>query len=84
VCDIKYSGYVARQEVEIERQQRLAAKRIPASFDYGRITHLRAEAREKFNRIRPADVAQASRVSGITPADIAQVMVHLEGRSANR
>ena len=84
VCDIKYSGYVARQEVEIERQQRLAAKRIPASFDYARITHLRAEAREKFIRIRPADLAQASRVSGITPADIAQVMVHLEGRSASR
>jgi tRNA uridine 5-carboxymethylaminomethyl modification enzyme len=82
--DIKYSGYVARQEAEIERQQRLAAKRIPPSFDYGRIVHLRAEAREKFNRIRPADLAQASRVSGITPADIAQVMVHLEGRGSSR
>jgi tRNA uridine 5-carboxymethylaminomethyl modification enzyme len=84
IFDTKYSGYVARQEVEVERQRRLAAKRIPSSFDYSRITHLRAEAREKLGRIRPTDLAQASRVSGITPADIALVMVHLEGRSASR
>ncbi|HEX6962525.1 MAG TPA: tRNA uridine-5-carboxymethylaminomethyl(34) synthesis enzyme MnmG [Lacipirellula sp.] len=81
IYDTKYAGYVARQEVEVERQRRLAAKRIPASFDYSRITHLRAEAREKLGRIRPADLSQASRVSGITPADIALVMVHLEGRA---
>ena len=46
--------------------------------------HLRAEAREKLGRIRPVDLAQASRVSGITPADIALVMVHLEGKGAVR
>jgi tRNA uridine 5-carboxymethylaminomethyl modification enzyme len=84
IFDTKYSGYVARQGVEVERQRRLAAKRIPSSFDYDRIIHLRAEAREKLGRIRPADLAQASRLSGITPADIALVMVHLEGRSASR
>jgi tRNA uridine 5-carboxymethylaminomethyl modification enzyme len=84
IFDTKYSGYVARQEVEVDRQRRLAAKRIPTSFDYSRIIHLRAEAREKLGRIRPVDLAQASRVSGITPADIALVMVHLEGRSASR
>jgi tRNA uridine 5-carboxymethylaminomethyl modification enzyme len=80
LCDIKYSGYIARQEVEVERQRRLAAKRIPASFDYARILLLRAEAREKLTRVRPVDLSQASRVSGITPADIALVMVHLEGK----
>ncbi len=84
ICDIKYSGYIARQEVEVERQHRLAAKRIPSSFDYGRILHLRAEAREKLSRVRPVDLSQASRVSGITPADIALVMVHLEGKGASR
>jgi tRNA uridine 5-carboxymethylaminomethyl modification enzyme len=84
ICDIKYSGYIARQEVEVERQHRLAAKRIPSSFDYGRILHLRAEAREKLTRVRPVDLSQASRVSGITPADIALVMVHLEGKGASR
>jgi tRNA uridine 5-carboxymethylaminomethyl modification enzyme len=84
VSNLKYAGYIARQEVDVERQHRLAAKRIPASFDYARITHLRAEAREKLTRIRPIDLSQASRVSGITPADIALVMVHLEGKGGAR
>jgi tRNA uridine 5-carboxymethylaminomethyl modification enzyme len=84
IFDIKYAGYVARQEVEVERHRRLAAKRIPVSLDYERITQLRAEAREKLGRIRPVDLSQASRVSGITPADIALVMLHLEGRGNHR
>jgi tRNA uridine 5-carboxymethylaminomethyl modification enzyme len=82
--DVKYAGYVTRQQAEVERQLRLAAKRIPTNLDYGRIVHLRAEAREKLARIRPADLSQAGRVSGITPADIALVMVHLEGNTRNR
>ena len=77
---MKYAGYIARQQVDVERQRRLAAKRIPATFDYGRIVHLRAEAREKLGRVRPVDLSQASRVSGITPADIALLMVHLDGK----
>jgi tRNA uridine 5-carboxymethylaminomethyl modification enzyme len=80
--DIKYSGYVQRQEIDIKRQQRLAAKRIPESFDYGRVRHLRAEAKEKLTRIRPLSLAQAGRISGITPADLAVLTVHLEGRQA--
>ncbi len=75
--DVKYSGYVARQEVEVARQQRLAAKRIPDSFDFGQIRQMRMEAREKLSRIRPQSLAQASRISGITPADVALLMVHL-------
>jgi tRNA uridine 5-carboxymethylaminomethyl modification enzyme len=77
--DAKYAGYVARQQVGIQRQQRLAARRIPADFDFQAVEHLRAEAREKFSRIRPADLAQAGRISGITPADLAVLMVRLEG-----
>jgi tRNA uridine 5-carboxymethylaminomethyl modification enzyme len=77
LCDIKYAGYVARQHTEIDRQRRLAAKRIPDSFDYARMKQLRAEAREKLSRVRPVDLAQASRISGITPADIALLMAHL-------
>ncbi len=76
--DTKYAGYVARQQTEIDRQRRLADKRIPASFDYDRITQMRHEAREKLSRLRPVDLAQASRVSGVTPADIALLMAHLE------
>jgi tRNA uridine 5-carboxymethylaminomethyl modification enzyme len=82
VCDIKYAGYIARQQADVQRQRRLAAKRIPRGFDYGRIAHLRAEAREKLGRVQPVDLSQASRVSGITPADIALVMVHLDGKGA--
>ncbi|MBX3424632.1 MAG: tRNA uridine-5-carboxymethylaminomethyl(34) synthesis enzyme MnmG [Pirellulales bacterium] len=81
VWDAKYAGYIVRQEVDVERQRRLAFKRIPASFDYRRLAQLRAEAREKFERVRPVDLAQASRISGITPADIALVMVHLDAKS---
>jgi tRNA uridine 5-carboxymethylaminomethyl modification enzyme len=82
--DLKYAGYVARQTVEVDRQQRLAEKRIPQGFDYARLTQLRAEAREKFQRIQPVNLAQASRISGITPADIALLMVHFGGKSRNR
>ena len=80
VYDTKYAGYISRQQVEVDRQQRLAKKRIPASFDFNRLTNLRTEAREKFNKIRPVSLAQAARISGITPADVALLMFHLEGR----
>jgi tRNA uridine 5-carboxymethylaminomethyl modification enzyme len=78
VChDVKYAGYVARQDVEIARHERLSQKRIPDSFDFAAITHLRAEAREKLTRVRPISLAQASRISGITPADVALLVLHL-------
>jgi tRNA uridine 5-carboxymethylaminomethyl modification enzyme len=81
VChDVKYAGYIARQEVEISRQQRLSEKRIPPAFDFSSIVHLRAEAREKLTRIRPTSLAQAGRISGITPADLALLMVYLAGK----
>jgi tRNA uridine 5-carboxymethylaminomethyl modification enzyme len=78
--DTKYAGYLARQDADIARVQRLQAKRIPESFDYALISHLRTEAREKLTQIRPVTLAQASRISGITPADVALLLVHLDGR----
>lgn len=78
--DIKYAGYVARQEVQVARQQRLADKAIPAALDYAKIGQLRTEAREKLARVRPITLAQASRISGITPADVALLLAHIEGR----
>jgi tRNA uridine 5-carboxymethylaminomethyl modification enzyme len=78
--DVKYSGYVERQQTEVARQQRLGDKRIPVGFDFTAIAHLRAEAREKLSRVQPVDLAQASRISGITPADVALIMIHLGGR----
>jgi len=78
--DAGYAGYIARQQTDIARQRRLARRRIPAGLDFHRIDHLRAEAREKLTRIRPIDLAQASRISGITPADVAVLIVHLGER----
>ena len=76
--DIKYEGYINRQQVEVNKQKRMAEKRIPASFDYAGIHSLRNEAKEKFAKVRPLNLDQAKRISGITPADIALVMAHLK------
>ncbi len=78
VYDIKYAGYVSRQQMEVDKQLRHAEKRIPAAFDYHRIGSLRTEAKEKLTKIRPLSLDQARRISGITPADIALVLAHLE------
>ncbi len=80
VYDIKYAGYVMRQQEQVARQKRLADKRIPEDFDYSAISHLRTEARQKLIRIQPVNLAQASRISGVTPADLALVLAHLEGK----
>ena len=66
---------------QVERQQRLARKRIPAQLDYDRLPHLRIEARQKLAHIRPVSLDQASRISGITPADIALLLTYLESGS---
>ena len=78
--DTKYAGYIARQKIEIDRQKRLAEKRIPDGFDFAGIRHLRTEAKEKLSKVRPRSLAQAGRISGITPADLALLMVHLDGK----
>lgn len=78
VHDTKYAGYVSRQENQVERQRRLATKRIPSHLDYNAISHLRMEAKEKLSRFRPESFEQAGRISGITPADMAVLMVYLD------
>jgi tRNA uridine 5-carboxymethylaminomethyl modification enzyme len=80
VYDVKYAGYVNRQQAAIDKHKRLKDKRIPDHFNYDGLTHLRREAREKLTRFRPTNLDQAQRISGITPADIAMVMLHLEGK----
>ena len=80
VYDIKYAGYVMRQQEQVARQKRLAGRRIPENFDYSAISHLRIEARQKLARIQPVNLAQASRISGVTPADLALLLAHLEGK----
>ncbi len=79
---VKYSGYVKRQQIEVDRMRTLESKGIPSAFNYDRILGLGFEARQKLNSIRPATIAQAGRISGISPADIGLLLVHL-GRSSN-
>lgn len=78
VLETKYAGYVNRQAAQVERFQRMENRVIPSTFDYASVVQLRAEAREKLARIRPANIGQASRVSGITPADLAVLLIYLE------
>jgi tRNA uridine 5-carboxymethylaminomethyl modification enzyme len=79
--DVKYSGYVTRQQTMIDRRRRLAEKKIPDQFDYEGMSHLRREAKEKLTKFRPTNIDQAQRISGITRADIDQVMLKLESGS---
>lgn len=76
--ETKYAGYIRRQASTVEKQSNLEKVRIPKTFDYLAVSHLRAEAREKLNKIQPANLGQASRISGITPADIAILMLHVK------
>ena len=75
---IKYAGYIARQENEIAKFKNLEDKRIPPAFDYTSVPSLRNEARQKFIKIRPATLGQASRISGVSPADLSILMVWLQ------
>jgi tRNA uridine 5-carboxymethylaminomethyl modification enzyme len=76
--EAKYDGYIGRQIEQIERFRRLEDKHIPPDLDYRSIPQLRAEAREKFERIRPLSLGQAGRISGISPSDIATLLIHLK------
>ncbi len=78
--DLKYAGYITREEADVARGRRLAARRIPEDLDFTSLIHLRAEACQRLSEVRPTDLAQAGRISGITPADLAVLMVHLDGR----
>ncbi len=74
---VKYEGYIKRQLAQIKEMRRLEKKLIPEDTDYNAIVGLRLEAIEKLNRVRPNNVGQASRISGVTPADISVILIHL-------
>jgi len=76
--EIKYAGYISRQEAEVGKIKALEEKRIPESFDYTDVPSLRNEARQKLAKIRPATLGQASRISGVSPSDIGILMVWLK------
>lgn len=81
--EIKYSGYIQRQESQIREMRRLEEKELPESIDYSTIEGLRLEAREKLQKIRPANIGQAGRISGVSPADISVLLIYLEKESAH-
>ena len=74
---LKYAGYIEKEEAKIERLKRMEAKRIPADIDYQAIEGLATEGRQKLEQIRPTTLAQASRISGVNPADLAILSVYL-------
>ncbi len=75
--EIKYEGYITRQQAQINEMLRLENKLIPVDIDYDKITGLRLEAAEKLNKIRPANIGQASRISGVSPADVTVLLIYL-------
>ena len=81
VIDIKYEGYLRRGLEQIEKAKALEDKKLPADIDYAKIDGLRLEARQKLNKIRPENLGQAGRISGVNPADIAVLMVYLSLRN---
>ena len=76
--DIKYEGYIKRQEAQIAEMRRLEVKKLPQDINYADLGGLRLEAVEKLSKIRPENVGQASRISGVSPADISVLLIHLE------
>lgn len=79
--EIKYAGYIDRQQAEVEKLKSLEHKQIPFSFDYADVPSLRLEARQKLSQIRPRTIGQASRISGVSPADLSILMVWLKRQS---
>ena len=77
---IKYEGYIARQQRQVDEMRRLEGKLLPVDIDYNDLSGLRLEARQKLNEIRPLNLGQASRISGVSPADVAALMIYLERR----
>ena len=76
--ELKYEGYIKRQNSAIEEALRLEDKLIPEDIEYGEITGLRLEAVEKLTKLKPRSIGQASRISGVSPADISVLLIWFE------
>lgn len=75
---VKYQGYIDRQLRQVAEQRKMESRPLPPDLDYLSMQGLRTEARQKLDKIRPLNLGQASRISGVSPADIAALMIHLE------
>ena len=74
----KYEGYINKSLQQVEKVKRMEAKKIPEDLDYSKVESLASEAREKLAEVKPLNIAQASRISGVNPADISILLVYLE------
>ena len=74
---VKYDGYIKRQLQQVDTAEKLEKYKIPANIDYSKITHISTETKERLEKIRPTNLAQASRIGGVKPADISVLMVLL-------
>ena len=81
--EIKYDGYIKRQNHQVEQYKKMENKKIPEFIDYDDIKSLRIEARQKLKQFKPINVGQASRISGVSPADISVILVYLEHKKMN-
>lgn len=79
--EIKYEGYIQKQLKQVEQMKKLEKKLLPGDFDYKGIKGLRLEAQEKLNKIKPLNIGQASRISGVSPADISVLLIWLSGQN---
>ena len=76
--EVKYAGYIARQQKRVEQMVRLEGRRIPRDIDYGAIRSLSAEGQEKLTKYRPLTLGQAGRIAGVSPADVAVLMIYMK------
>ena len=81
ITSCRYEGYLEKQKAAIEREKKMEDRLIPPDIDYLNMHGLRLEARQKLDKIRPLNLGQAARISGVSPADITVLMVRLSGRS---
>ena len=78
--DIKYAGFIKRQQLQLDKLSKKLNVKIPADIDYDAVAAMSAEGREKLKKICPSTIGQASRLGGVNPADISSLLVHLEVR----
>ena len=74
---VKYAGYIAKEKNNADKLNRLENVKIPTNFDYGKLKSISIEAKQKLTKIKPATIAQASRISGVSPSDVSVLLVYM-------
>ena len=80
----KYEGYIQKSLLQVDKMKRMEKKKIPEDIDYDAVNSLATEARDKLKKVKPLDIAQASRISGVNPADVSILLVYIEQGNVKR